>query len=77
MQCELLAVTRSSMYYEPVAPDAEELAVMRRIDALPDQTFRAEGALINRKRVQLGALGHVSLLPSNWIVPPEPQPPRR
>ena len=33
-QCELLAVTRSSMYYEPVAPDAEELAVMRRIDAL-------------------------------------------
>ena len=25
----------------------------------------------------LGALGHVSLLPSNWIVPPEPQPPRR
>ena len=62
-QCELLAVTRSSMYYEPVAPDAEELAVMRRIDALHlkhpffgsrmiTQTFRAEGALINRKRVQ-------------------------
>ena len=33
-QCELLAVYRASVYYEPVAPDAEELAVMRRIDEL-------------------------------------------
>ena len=32
-QCALLAVTRSSVY-EPVVPDAEELALMRRIDEL-------------------------------------------
>ncbi len=29
-QCELLGVNRSSLYYEPVEPDAEELALMRR-----------------------------------------------
>ena len=28
-QCELLAVNRSSVYYGPVAPDAEDLALMR------------------------------------------------
>ena len=33
-QCDLLAVSRSSVYYEPVGPDAEELALMRRIDEL-------------------------------------------
>ena len=33
-QCELLKVTRSSVYYEPVATDVEELALMRRIDEL-------------------------------------------
>jgi putative transposase len=31
-QCELLGVNRSSLYYEPVKPDAEELALMRRVD---------------------------------------------
>ena len=62
-QCELLAVTRSSVYYEPVAPDAEALALMRRIDELPlkhpffgsrliAQTLKAAGAVVNRKRVQ-------------------------
>ncbi len=28
-QCELLGVNRSSLYYVPVEPDAEELEVMR------------------------------------------------
>ena len=62
-QCALLAVTRSSVYYEPVVPDAEELALMRRIDELHlqhpffgsrmiTQTLKAEGPVINRKRVQ-------------------------
>ena len=61
-QCALLAVTRSSVYYEPVVPDAEELALMRRIDELHlqhpffgsrmiTQTLKAEGPVINRKRV--------------------------
>ena len=30
-QCELLGVNRSSLYYEPVEPDAEQLALMRRM----------------------------------------------
>ena len=62
-QCELLAVPRSSVYYEPVEPDAEELAMMRRIDELHlqrpffgsrmiTQTLKGEGTVINRKRVQ-------------------------
>ena len=33
-QCNLLGVNRSSLYYEPVEPNAEELALMRRMDAL-------------------------------------------
>ena len=33
-QCELLDVSRSTLYYEPVEPDAEELGLMRRLDEL-------------------------------------------
>ncbi len=33
-QCEMLRVSRSSVYYEATAPDDDELAVMRRIDEL-------------------------------------------
>ena len=33
-QCELLGVSRSSVYYVPVEPDAEELELMRRIDEI-------------------------------------------
>ena len=33
-QCELLGVNRSSLYYEPVEPDEEELGLMRRIDEI-------------------------------------------
>ena len=62
-QCELLGVNRSSLYYEPVEPDAEELALMRRMDALHlkhpffgsrmmTQTLKAEGRQVNRKRIQ-------------------------
>jgi len=62
-QCELLGVTRSSLYYEAVEPDAEELALMRRLDELHlkypfygsrklTQALKTEGHDINRKRVQ-------------------------
>jgi putative transposase len=62
-QCELLGVSRSSLYYEPVEPDAEELALMRRLDELHlehpsfgsrmmTRTLKAEGTPVNRKRVQ-------------------------
>ena len=33
-QCELLGVSRSSLYYQPVGQDPEELAVMRKMDEL-------------------------------------------
>ncbi len=62
-QCNLLGVNRSSLYYEPVEPNAEELALMRRMDALHlrhpffgsrmmTQTLKAAGVEVNRKRVQ-------------------------
>ena len=62
-QCELLGVSRSSVYYEPVEPDAEELELMRRIDELhlecPFYGSRSiarelgkKGYRVNRKRVQ-------------------------
>ena len=56
-------VNRSSLYYEPVEPDTEELELMRRMDELHlkhpffgsrmmTRTLKAEGVLVNRKRVQ-------------------------
>jgi putative transposase len=62
-QCELLGVSRSSVYYEPVEADAEELELMKRIDELhlefPFYGSRSiarelgkKGYRVNRKRVQ-------------------------
>jgi putative transposase len=62
-QCELLGVNRSSVYYVPVEPDAEELELMRQIDELHlefpfygsrsiARELRAKGYRVNRKRVQ-------------------------
>ncbi|MEO8181929.1 MAG: IS3 family transposase [Deltaproteobacteria bacterium] len=62
-QCELLGVSRSSVYYDPVATSAEELALMRRIDELHlkipfygsrkiADCLRREGKDVNRKLVQ-------------------------
>ena len=62
-QCELLRVSRSSVYYEPVSTSEEQLALMRRIDELHldkpfygsrlmTQTLKKEGRDVNRKRVQ-------------------------
>ena len=33
-QCELLRVSRSGLYYEPVPDSAEDLVLMRRLDEL-------------------------------------------
>jgi len=75
-QCELLLVARSSLYYAPVEPDAQELALMRRIDELHlkhpffgsrmlTQTLKMQGLLINRKHVQrlMRLMGLESLAP--------------
>ena len=87
-QCELLAVNRSSVYYEPVALDAEELAVMRRIDErhlkqpffgsrMITQTLKAEGAVTNRKRVQrlMRLMGLASTAPKPSTSTPAPDHP--
>lgn len=62
-QCEILGVGRSSVYYVPVEPDAEELELMRRIDEIHlefpfygsrsiARALRNKGWRVNRKRVQ-------------------------
>lgn len=62
-QAELLNVSRSSLYYQPVAPSAEEIALKHRIDELYTAypfygsrritaQLRREGQVINRKQVQ-------------------------
>jgi putative transposase len=62
-QCELLRLSRSGLYYEPVPDSPESLALMRRIDELHLEfpfygsrklavLLRAEGCEVNRKRVQ-------------------------
>jgi len=85
-QCELLGVNRSSLYYEPVEPDAEELALMRRMDELHlthpffgsrmmTQTLKAEGRVINRKRVQrlMRVMGLESTAPKPNTSKPAPE----
>ena len=85
-QCELLAVNRSSLYYEPVAPVAEELALMRRMDELHlkypflgsrkmAQMLRGEGRLVNRKRVQrlMRVMGLESVAPKPNTSKPAPE----
>ena len=75
-QCELVSVSRSGWYYEPVAESAEDLALMRRIDELHlatpffgsrrlCQELRREGRRVNRKRVQrlMQTMGLVALAP--------------
>jgi putative transposase len=62
-QCALLGLNRSTWYYEPVPESAQNLALMRRIDAQYLRTpffgsrrmavwLQAEGEPVNRKRVQ-------------------------
>jgi len=87
-QCELLAVNRSSLYYEPARPDEEELALMRRIDELHLQhpffgsrmltrALKGEGTAINRKRVQrlMKVMGLESTAPKPNTSKPAPEHP--
>jgi putative transposase len=63
MQAELLDLSRSSLYYRPVPPSAQEIAIKRRIDEIYTQypfygsrritaQLHREEVLINRKAVQ-------------------------
>jgi len=87
-QCELLGVSRSSLYYEPVEPDAEELALMRRLDELHlehpsfgsrmmTRALKAEGVHVNRKRVQrlMRLMGLESIAPKPNTSKPAPEHP--
>ena len=87
-QCELLGLSRSSLYYEPVEPDAEELALMRRLDELHlehpsfgsrmmTRTLKAEGTEVNRKRVQrlMRVMGLESIAPKPNTSQPAPEHP--
>ena len=85
-QCELLGVNRSSLYYQPVGQDPEELAMMRRMDEvhlvhpffgsrMMTQTLKGEGHLINRKRVQrlMRLMGLESVAPKPKTSMPAPE----
>src|SRR5437867_527350 len=85
-QCEMLAVSRSSVYYEPIAPDEDELALMRRIDELHlecpfygsrkiARELRGGGEAINRKRVQrlMRLMGLEALAPKPKTSEPHPE----
>jgi putative transposase len=87
-QCELLAISRSGLYYEPVGTSAEELALMRRIDALHLQwpfygsrklceALRAEGLHVNRKHMQrlMRLMGLESVAPKPNTSEPSPEHP--
>ena len=75
-QCQLLQVTRSTVYYEPVPVSDDTLAVMRALDeihlAYPFLGSRKlvselvkRGLLVNRKRVQrlMGVMGVEAIYP--------------
>jgi putative transposase len=75
-QCTLLRLARSGVYRRKAAPAPDDLAVMKRIDelflAMPFygsrkmvEALRAEGRLVNRKRVRrlMRLMGLVALAP--------------
>jgi len=75
-QAELLNLSRSSLYYKPIPPTAEEIAVKHRIDEIYTESpfygsrkitgqLRREGVLINRKAVQ----GHMREMGIAGITP--------
>ena len=85
-QCEILGVSRSSVYYESVGPDPEDLDLMRRIDELHLKypfygsrriagELRSRGLVANRKRVQrlmrVMGLGGVAPTPNTSRPAPE------
>jgi putative transposase len=87
-QCEILALNRSSLYYESIGPDPEELELMRRIDELHlefpfygsrriSRELRSQGLVVNRKRVQrlMRIMGLEALAPKPNTSQPAPEHP--
>jgi len=84
-QCALLGVARSGVYRKPRPANDNDLAVMRRIDALftawpflgsrrMAAMLRAEGHAVNRKRVQrlMRRMGIAALGPKPRTTKPAP-----
>ncbi len=87
-QCELLHVARSSLYYEPVAPNPEDLRLMRMIDRIyVDHPYygrrrmtvelRRIGFEVNPKRVHrlMRVMGLESVVPGPHTSKPHPEHP--
>ena len=87
-QCELLQVSRSGFYYEPMAQDPDQLALMKRIDEIHlkepflgsrkvSQALRAEGKQVNRKAAQrlMRLMGIESIAPKPNTSKPAPEHP--
>lgn len=87
-QCELLGLTRSTLYYQPVEVSAEELALMKEIDRLFTKwpffgsrkilhELRLAGHDVNRKRVQrlMRMMGLQAVVPGPHTSKPHPEHP--
>ncbi|MFA6168955.1 MAG: IS3 family transposase [Gemmatimonadaceae bacterium] len=87
-QCELVGVSRSGVYYKAVPLDAEDLALMRRIDEMHlrhpfygsrklSHELRLEGYAANRKRVQrlMRLMGLEAMAPKPNTSRPAPEHP--
>lgn len=84
-QCELLGVARSSVYYQPVPVDEDDLEVMARIDQIHlarpflgsrriADELRADGLIVNRKRVRrlMTIMGITAIYPKKQTSNPNP-----
>ncbi len=87
-QCQILGVTRSSLYYKPVAESEEEISLMHEIDKLHLKypfygsrkirvALRAANRVVNRKRVQrlMRKMGLESIAPKPNTSRPTPEHP--
>lgn len=85
-QCELVSISRSSFYYQPVGETAENLALMRLIDAQFLETpwygsrqmarhLRREGQPVGRKRVRrlMATMGLVPIYQRPRTTVPHPE----
>jgi putative transposase len=85
-QCELVGISRSTLYYAPVAVSAEELRLMKTIDQVFTKRpfygsrriafeLRQLGHKVNRKRVQrlMRVMGIQALVPGPHTSKPHPE----
>ncbi len=85
-QCQLLGINRSTLYYQPVEPSEENLALLKLIDQQYLKTpfygsrrmtayLREQGYQVNRKRVQrlMHQLGLQAIYPKPKLSKPHPE----